>query len=91
MSLKSTNIRKTPGRHIISEIDSLFSRLGKYLDQYLQPLVPYLKDSRQLISELKHLEKEEGKLLVTIDVNSYTNNVQKKQPKQCEMGTTETQ
>lgn len=43
------NQEKPPGRHIISEIESLFSRLGEYLDHFLQPLVPegrsYLKDS----------------------------------------------
>lgn len=37
----------------------------------------YLKDSRQLINELKNVEVEENYILVTIDVNSlYTNIVQ---------------
>lgn len=67
-----------PGRPIISGIESLFSRLGAYLDGFLQPLVPegksYLKDSRQLIKELKDFRIEEEDILVTIDVNSlYTN------------------
>lgn len=48
-----------PGRPIISGIDGLFSRLGAYLDSYLQPLVTggksYLKDSKQLIKEFKKI------------------------------------
>lgn len=76
------NQEKPPGRPIASRIDSLFSRLGEYLDQYLQPLVPegrsYLKDSRQIIQELKQFKVDEGDFLVTIDVNSlYTNIIQK--------------
>lgn len=70
-----------PGRPIISGIDSLFSRLGAYLDGFLQPLVKegrsYLWDSRQLLDELRTLKNEETDILVTIDVNSlYTNIVQ---------------
>lgn len=75
------NQEKPPGRPIISGIDSLFSRLGEYLDTFLQPLVPegksYLKDSKQLILELKNMEVTDEDFPVTIDVNSlYTNIVQ---------------
>lgn len=66
------------GRPIINGIDSLFSRL-EYLDRYLQPLVSegksYLKDSRQLISELRSFKGEEEDILVTIDVNSLHTNI----------------
>lgn len=70
-----------PGRPIISGINGLFSRLGAYLDGYLQPLVirgkSYLRDSKQLITELKNLNVKEEDILVTIDINSlYTNIVQ---------------
>lgn len=69
------------GRPIISGIDSLFSRLGAYIDGYLQPTVSegksYLKDGRQLISELRNLDIQEEDFLVIIDINSlYTNIIQ---------------
>lgn len=84
-----------PGRPIISGIDSLFMWLWSYIDGYLQPLVKegksYLKDSRQLIDELRNFEIEENDILVTIDVNSlYTNIVQVGQNKKCRMGITQT-
>lgn len=71
------NQSNPPGRPIISGIESLFSRLGAYLDGFLQPLVSegksYLKDSRQLIKELIDFKVEQEDLL-TIDVDSlYTN------------------
>lgn len=63
----------------MSGIDSLFLRLGEYFDQYLQPLVSegksYLKDSKQLISELRHFKVEHRDILVTIDVNSLYANI----------------
>lgn len=59
----------------------MYSRLGAYLDGYLQPLVgkgkSYLKDSKQLIGELNDFKTSENNILVTIDINSlYTNIVQ---------------
>lgn len=51
---------KPPGRPIVSGIDSLFSRLGEYLDFFLKPLSQefpvYLKDSKELINLLKKIE-----------------------------------
>lgn len=63
-------------------MNSLFTRLGEYLDGYLQLLVscsiPYLKDSKELISLIKDIPNSDGCLLATIDVNPlYTDNVQK--------------
>lgn len=66
----------------ISGINFIFSLLGEYLDQYLKPLVKqgksYLRDSMQLILDLKSITGIHNCLLVTIDVNSlYTSIVQK--------------
>ncbi|XP_073466581.1 ribonuclease inhibitor-like [Aquarana catesbeiana] len=75
-------LEKPPGRPIISVINSVFSRLGEYLDKYLKPIVQqgksYLRDSLQLIQELQKIKGADNWLLVTIDVNSlYTSIVQK--------------
>ena len=47
-------LEKPPGRPIISGINSIFSRLGEYLDTYLQPIVKegrsHLRDSLQLMN-----------------------------------------
>lgn len=47
------NLVHPPGRPIVSGIDSLTSRVGKFIDQFLQPLVTrtpaFLKDSMQII------------------------------------------
>lgn len=69
---------KPPGRPIVSGIGSLYSRVGEYLDIYLQPLVTcgqsYLKDSRALIQSLQGITISSNTLLVTIDIESlYTN------------------
>lgn len=75
-------VDKPPGRPIISGINSLFSWLGEYLDQFLKPLVlkwkSYLRDSTQLIMELQNIKGAENCLLATTDVSSlYTSIVQK--------------
>ena len=67
-----------PGRPIISGIGSLYSRVGEYLDFFLQPLVvqgkAYLKDSKELIKSLASITVSEETWLVTVDVESlYTN------------------
>lgn len=72
------NKETPPGRPIISSIGSLYSRLGEYLDIYLQPLVikgrSYLKDSRELIKSLQSVKINEHTILVTVDIESlYTN------------------
>lgn len=72
------NRTNPPGRPIISGIGSLYSRVGEYLDIYLQPLViqgkSYLKDSRELIKSLSSVVVTENTWLVTVDVESlYTN------------------
>lgn len=72
------NKDKPPGRPIINGIGSLYSRVGEYLDIYLQPLVirgrSYLKDSRELIKSLSTIEVTDATLMVTVDIESlYTN------------------
>lgn len=72
---RSTNFRSIPpGRPIISGINSLTSRAGKYIDGFLQPLVKslpaYIKDSRHTINLLKNCAYKEGYWLVTADVTS---------------------
>lgn len=67
-----------PGRGIVSGVDSLFSRMGEYIDHYLQPLAQqfpsYLRDRKQLINILDNFPYEENVILVTLDVDSlYTN------------------
>lgn len=71
---------KPPGRPIINGIQSINSRLGEYVDNYLQPLVlktpAYLKDMKHLIQELKKIaiQPDQKYILVTADVSSlYTN------------------
>ena len=63
-----------PGRPIVSGIDSVTSRVGKYIDFYLQPLVrnmpSFLKDTRQVINMLSVIEPPPGLWLVTADVTS---------------------
>ncbi|XP_073481353.1 uncharacterized protein [Aquarana catesbeiana] len=69
---------KPPGRPIISGIESIHSRLGEYLDVFLQPIAgegkSFLKDSKDVINNLKNLKVDNSTLLVTLDVESlYTN------------------
>lgn len=58
---------KPPGRPIISGIGSITSRAGRYIDNYLQPLVvntpSYLKDTTQVINILDEIEWKEMWLL----------------------------
>lgn len=64
-----------PGRPIISGIDSLYSRVGEYLDKYLKSLLtqgkPYLKDSRELINMLQKVEVSPNTVLVTADISIF--------------------
>lgn len=54
------NLLKPPGRPIISGIDSVTARIGRYVDDFLQPLVTatpsYLKDTTQVINLLGECE-----------------------------------
>lgn len=76
------NPSKPPRRPIVSGVDSLFARIGEYLDSFFQPLAQscpaYLKDSRDLIQLLQGIEVSEEHLLVSIDVNSLYTNIQQK-------------
>lgn len=67
------SIDHPPGRPIISGIDSLYSRVGEYVDIYLKPLVTqgksYLKGSRELIC-YKKIEVTANTILVTVDIES---------------------
>lgn len=68
------SLTKPPGRPIISGIDSVTARIGRYVDQFLQPLVmatpSHLKDTSQVIKILADFEWREGCLLATADVAS---------------------
>lgn len=75
------NQTNPPGRPIISVINSISSRLGEYLDTYLQPLVQqypaYLRDSKHLINMLENFWVDDNIILATVDVESlYTNILQ---------------
>ena len=63
-----------PGRPIVSGIDSITSRVGRYIDFYLQPIVKripsYVKDSRHIMNILSGISAVPGTWLVTIDVTS---------------------
>ena len=68
--------KKPPGRPIINGIQSINSRLGEYVDRFMQPLVPktraYLRDTKHLIQILETIKMETGDtyLLATADVAS---------------------
>lgn len=53
-----------PGRPIISGLESVTSRIGKYIDAFLQPLVSqtpsFLRDSSQVLQILDTLVWKEG-------------------------------
>lgn len=71
---------KPSGRSIVSGIELLFSRLGEYLDYFLQPLTkkcPYLKDSKDLIELIKPMTLDDDCILASVDVNSLYTNIQK--------------
>lgn len=68
--------KNPPGRPIINGIHSINARLGEYVDNFLQPLVPstpaYLRDTKHLIQELNNIEirPDQKYLLATADVSS---------------------
>lgn len=68
------NLSKPPGRPIISGIDSITARIGRYVDEFLQPLVTatpsYLRDTTQVINLLADCGWREGCILATADVAS---------------------
>lgn len=52
------NKNTPPGRSIVGGIDSIYSRLGEYINVFLQPIgqtvgKAYLKDSRELINKIR--------------------------------------
>ena len=65
---------RPPGRPIVNGIDSVSSRLGQYLDVFLQPLVcrlpAYLRDTKQIIQILDTIPCTPNTILVTADVGS---------------------
>lgn len=69
---KSTT--RPPGRPIISGIDSISSRIGRYIDFFLQPLVcqapSYLKDTGDTIRRLASVEYQDNLILVMADVTA---------------------
>lgn len=71
-----------PGRPIISGINSLYARVGEYLDLFLQPLAAngkyFLKDSKDTIASLQNVQVGDATILVPVDVESLYTNI--KQP-----------
>ena len=65
---------KPPGRPIISGIDSVTARIGKYVDSFLQPLVKstpaFLRDTTEVLNLLKEVQWKDGYILATADVAS---------------------
>lgn len=57
------SVTQPPGRPIISGINSVTSRIGKYIDYYLQPIVKsipsFLKDTRDTIAKLQQVTYSE--------------------------------
>lgn len=66
------NATQPPGRPIVSGIDSVTSRVGRYKDFHLQPLVQsvpsYLKDTGDTIRRMESINYQCDYLLVTADV-----------------------
>ena len=69
-------IHKTPMgiRPIVSSCDCPTENISQFLDYWLQPIMrnlpSFLKDTSQLINELRQLSVEPNTILVTIDVKS---------------------
>ena len=69
-------IHKNPmGIHpIVSSCDSATENISQFIDYWLQPIMKslpsYLKDTLQLINELKEISVEPDTILVTVDVKS---------------------
>lgn len=68
------NSEQPPGRPIVNGIDSVTSRLGQYLDFFLQPLVTktkaYLSDTKHILQILHTLPCTSSSILITADVGS---------------------
>ena len=78
-TLPKIHKKGNPGRPVISSIDCTTSKISKYVDFHLQPLVrtipSYIKDTNDFLNKIKNTEKlPENSYLVTMDVKSlYTN------------------
>lgn len=63
-----------PGRLIVSGIDSVTSRIGRYIDYHLQPLVrlapSYINDTSDTIRRLESVQYQEGMIPVTADISA---------------------
>lgn len=72
------NASKAPGRPVISGNKFLASRIGEYVDFFLQPLVvntkSYIKDIKQVINNLETLHLPTGAYLVTSLYNDISHN-----------------
>lgn len=69
------NAEAPPGRPIVSGLGSITSRLGEYVDKFLQPLVAelpsYLKDTTSVLNLVQSLKIEQkDTFLVTADITS---------------------
>ena len=61
-------------RPIVSSYNSATENISQFIDHWLQPIMKslpsYLKDTLQLINELKEISVEPDTILVTVDVKS---------------------
>lgn len=68
------NSTHPPGRPIVNGIDSVSSRLGQYIDYFLQPMVmktrSFVKDTKHIIHILESLPLTSSCVLITADVSS---------------------
>lgn len=68
------SLENPPGRPIVAGTDSFTAGLSQYIDLLLQPLVQalpsYIKDSNQVIEQLKHYAWVEGYMWASLDVSS---------------------
>lgn len=64
-----------PGKPIINGIDSVSSKLGQYIDIFLQPMLvkteAFLKDTKYIIQVIETLKASLSSFLITADVSCF--------------------
>ena len=73
MSPKTYN-KNNPGRPVISSINGHTSKIPKYVDYHLHPIVKeipsYVKDTSDFINKINNHNIPKGSIFVTLDVKS---------------------
>ncbi|XP_077137236.1 uncharacterized protein LOC143798719 [Ranitomeya variabilis] len=71
-----------PGRPIVSGVDSVFSRIGTFLDKVLNPIAKscksYIKDTTDFLNKLETIKLEGEVILASFDVISLYTSIQHK-------------